>query len=51
VHEDVATEDERVRINLCNNTATAGSDVGEDALGFGVFAQRLKVEVVYGRTL
>jgi hypothetical protein len=51
VHEYVAAEDERVRVDLCDYTTAAGTDMGKDALSFGVFAKRLEVEVIDGRGL
>jgi hypothetical protein len=38
VHENMAAKDERVRVYLCYDGAAAGTDVGEDALRFGIFA-------------
>lgn len=51
MHEDVAPEDERVRVDGCDDAAAGSADVGEDAVGFGVVAERLEVEVVDGRRL
>lgn len=51
VHEDVAPEDEGVGVYLCDGAAAAGSDVGKEAVCFGVFAEGAKVEVVDGRGL
>jgi hypothetical protein len=48
VHEDVAAEDEGVRVYLCHDAAAACADVGKDAVCFGVFAERLEVEVIDG---
>ena len=51
VHEGVAAEDEGVGVDLRDGGTAAGSDVCEDAVGFGVFAEGAEVEVVDGRGL
>lgn len=42
----MTAKDERVRIYLGDNAATAGADVGEDAIRFGVGAERVEIEIV-----
>lgn len=51
VHEDMAAEDEGMRVHLSHNATAACSDVGKNAVGFGVLAQGLEVEVIDGRAL
>lgn len=51
VHEGVAVEDEGVGVYLGDGGAAAGSDVCEDAVSFGVFAEGAEVKVVDGRGL
>jgi hypothetical protein len=46
MHEDVAAEDEGVRVYLCHDAAAAGTDVGKNAVCLGVVAKRLEVEVI-----
>jgi hypothetical protein len=48
VHEDVSAEHKWVRVYLCYDAAAACADVGKDAVGLGVFAEGLEVEVVDG---
>lgn len=38
VHEDVAAEDEGMRVYLCDDASAAGPDMGEDTLCLGVVA-------------
>ena len=51
MHEDVAAEDEGVRVHLRYDAAGGGADVGEYTLGFGVFAEGFEIKVVDGRAL
>lgn len=51
MHEDVSAEDEGMIVYLGDRGTTAGANVREDAMCFGVFAQGFEVEVVYRRAL
>lgn len=51
MHENVAAEDEGVRVHLGHNATATGSDVGKDTVGFRILTERLEVEVVDGRAL
>lgn len=51
MHEDVAAENERMRIDLSDNTAAAGSDMSENTVSLGIITQGLEVEVVDRRAL
>lgn len=46
MHENVAAEDEGVRVDLSDDAATTGSDVSKDAVGLCVLTKRFEVEVV-----
>lgn len=47
----MTTEDEGVRIDLSDDAAATGSNMGKNAVSFGVFTQGLEVEIIDRRTL
>lgn len=47
----MATEYKRVRVDLCDDAAATGTDVGEYTVGFRIFTQRLEIKIVNGWTL
>ena len=46
MHENVAAEDEGVRVDLSDDAATTGSGVSKDAVGLCVLTKRFEVEIV-----
>lgn len=46
VHEDMAAEDEGMRVHLRDNASAACPDMGKDAVRFRVVTERFEVEVV-----
>ena len=45
MHEDVATEDERVAVDLRDDAATGSTDMSKEAMRLGVVAEAAEVEV------
>ena len=39
VHEDMAAEDEGVRVDLGDDAAATGSDMGEDTVSLSIFTE------------
>ena len=48
VHEGMAAKDERVAVDLGDDAATCGTNVGEETVGLGIGTKALEVEVVDG---
>ena len=46
MHEDVATEDEGVAVDLCHDATTGCADMGEHAVGLGVVADVAEIEII-----